>query len=512
MRWRGAPVFGLALTSLALLMWAPAALALSLGDATGAAAFAYSALVTLAAGLLLSVAMRRKAGAQEAQAAGEFLTLLAILALLPLAAAAPVAAASPLLPFEAAYFEMVSMLTTTGATVFDKPGETSAAIHLWRVIVAGFGGFVALTMAWALLAPRNLGGFEVQGDSGRSTAIGRLAGDPVWAGGRPAEAAGDRLTAAIASVLPVYLGLIALIALALSGLGHPPLEAFGAAVGLLSTSGVRVADGPVFAASGFGGEAVAAAALILAATRHTCGGVGKSPFDFKMMGTDPELRLLGIVVVAVAVWLHARHWLGALDLDGTEAQGENAVRALWGALFTTLSFVTTTGYLSADWAAARAWSGLDNPPLILLGLAIMGGGVATTAGGVKLLRAYALYRHGARELERLVRPSSIQGAKAGRRGLRREGALIAWVFVMLFIVALALAMLGVSLTGLAFEPGLAASVAALSNTGPLFPAMTGGSWFTGMTPEARAVLVVAMIVGRVEILALFAMLSGGSWR
>jgi Trk-type K+ transport system membrane component len=42
--------------------------------------------------------------------------------------------------------------------------------------------------------------------------------------------------------------------------------------------------------------------------------------------------------------------------------------------------------------------------LLLMGLALMGGGVATTAGGVKLLRVYALYKHGAREMERLVHP------------------------------------------------------------------------------------------------------------
>ncbi len=511
MRWRGAPVFGLALIALAALMAAPAALAFAEGDARGASAFGYSALVTLAAGFLLSLAMRRRADGREAPASGEFLTLLAILALCPLAAAAPVAAAAPALAFEAAYFEMVSMITTTGATVFDRLGETSGAIRLWRVLVAGFGGFIALVMAWALLAPRSLGGFEVRGDQGRSAAIGRLAGDPVWAGGRPVEAAGDRLSAAIRSVAPVYAGLIAALSLIFSALGHAPMQAFAGAVGLMSTSGVRVTDGPAFATSGFAGEAVAAVALILAVTRHTYGGTGRPPFEFGAMRTDPELRLLAAVVLTVTIWFHLRHWLGALDLAAGAEQGD-AFRAFWGALFTTLSFATTTGYHSADWEAARAWSGLGNPALILLGLAIMGGGVATTAGGVKLLRAYALYRHGARELERLVRPSSIQGAKEGRRGLRREGAQIAWVFVMLFIIALAFAMLGVSLTGLAFEPGLAASVAAITNTGPLFPTMTGGSWLTSLKPEARGVLVVAMIVGRVEILALIAMMNAESWR
>ena len=510
MRWRGAPVLGLALMALAALMTAPTIYAFALGGGPVAAAFGYSAVVTFAAGLLLTVAMRRRGGG-EPHAAGEFLTLLAVLALCPVAAAAPIAAASPLLTWEAAWFEMVSMLTTTGATVFDRLGEAHPAVLLWRVVVCWFGGLIALTMAWALLAPRGLGGFEVQGDRARSIAVGRLAGDPVWAGGRAKEAAGDRLAAAIRSVAPVYAGLTIMLALIFSALGQNPLQALAASVGVLSTSGVKVSDGPAFAASGFPGEAAAAVFLFLAATRHTYGGTGGRPFDIGAMRADPEIRLLAAVVVGVTLWFHLRHWLGALDLEAGGA-GQGALRAFWGAFFSVLSFATTTGYLSADWAAARTWSGMDNPPLILLGLAMMGGGIATTAGGVKLLRAYALYRHGARELERLVRPSSISGAKDGRRGLRREGAQIAWVFIMLFIIGLAATMLALSLTGIGFEPGLAASVSAITNTGPLFPAMTGGSWLTSVQPEARAVLAATMILGRVELLALIAMLNEDIWR
>ena len=189
------------------------------------------------------------------------------------------------------------------------------------------------------------------------------------------------------------------------------------------------------------------------------------------------------------------------------------MRAAWGAFFTVLSFATTTGYESAHWGAARAWSGLENPSLILFGLAMIGGGVATTAGGIKLLRAYALLNHGSREMERLVRPSSIAGSGARKRGLRREGAQIAWIFVMLYLVSLALTMLALSLTGMRFEDALAAAIAALTNTGPVFSATTeDASWLTAVSAEGRAVLVVAMVLGRVELLALIAMINPDNWR
>ncbi|WP_340109280.1 potassium transporter TrkG [Pikeienuella sp. HZG-20] len=508
MSWRGVPVFGGVLVTLAVLMLGPALFAALRGDWSVAAAFGYSAGVTAIVGCLLIAALFRRL--DHASAVGEFTVLIATLAFTPVAAAIPVAAAAPLLSFEAAYFEMVSMITTTGATVFERLDEVHPAILLWRGIIAWLGGLVALVMAYALLAPRGLGGFEVRGDRGRSAALGRLVGSPVWAGGAPVEAAGDRLTAAIRSVLPVYSGLSFCLMLLLMMLGHAPLNAAVLAAGTLSTSGVSTGANASFISSGFAGELTIAVFLVLAATRHTYGGTGQRPLRLTGLSEDPEMRILFIVVIGTGGWIYVRHWLGVLELE--DGAGAGSLRALWGGLFTTLSFATTTGYLSADWESARAWSGLDNPSLIFIGLAIMGGGIATTTGGVKLLRAYALFKHSAREMERLVRPSSVSSSRAGKRGLRREGAEIAWVFVMLFLVTLALAMLALSLTGMSFEVGLSAAVAALSNTGPLFPATTGRSWLTSVSAEGRGVLVVVMVLGRVEILALIAMLNTDNWR
>ncbi len=508
MAWRGLPVFGLFLVVLAAAMLAPALLALGQGETKVAAAFGYGALITAAAGAGVTVAMRGRA---ESGAFGEFGALLAILLLAPIAAAAPVAIALPQLGFEAAWFEMVSMITTTGATVFDRPSHTPAAVLVWRALVAWLGGLVALVAAWSILAPRGLGGFEVRADEGRSAPVGRLAGAPAWAGGRDAEAASDRLAGALRSVLPVYLGLTIALGLALAACGAPALYAAGTAAGILSTTGVALSDGPALAAAGTAGEAVAALALGLAVTRHAYGGVGRAPFRFREMRRDPEMRLLGAAVLIVTGVLYLRHFAGALDLPDAGAS-VTALRTLWGGFFTTLSFATTTGYLSQDWEAARSWSGLDNPTLVFLGLAAMGGGIATTAGGIKLLRVYALLKHSAREMEKLTSPGSVASRGVGGRAIRREGAQIAWVFVMLYVVTLAATMLGLGLTGLSFERGLAASVAALSNTGPLYNAMTDASWLTSLKPEARRVLAAAMIVGRIEILALVAMINRDIWR
>ncbi len=143
-------------------------------------------------------------------------------------------------------------------------------------------------------------------------------------------------------------------------------------------------------------------------------------------------------MICVPFLLFGRHFLAAFDVDETGNLLE-ALKALWGGAFTVLSFLSTTGFESADWRTARDWSGLGTPGLDSAGSVAGRAGVwPPPQAGVKLLRVYALYLNGRREMERLVHPSSVGRAGAGNRRIRREGAFIAWIFFMLFAISLAL--------------------------------------------------------------------------
>ncbi|WP_374637048.1 potassium transporter TrkG, partial [Paracoccus sp. (in: a-proteobacteria)] len=205
---------------------------------------------------------------------------------------------------------------------------------------------------------------------------------------------------------------------------------------------------------------------------------------------------------------------------------DSAASAAWGGMFTGLSYLTTTGWNSIEWQGARNWSGLSSPGLMLAGLAMMGGGVATTAGGVKLLRVYALARHSERELEKIVHPSSIGGGGMLARRLRREGAYLAFIFFMLFATTLAVVVLMISVQQIEFDSATILSIAALTNTGPLAGAipltpvfqgsagMAGAPWqgWAGLPAATKAILAGGMIVGRLETLVILALLSPEYWR
>ncbi|WP_294928036.1 TrkH family potassium uptake protein [uncultured Paracoccus sp.] len=488
----------------ALAMLVPAAYSLALGDGRMAGTFAISAGVLLALAAVTGLAAPAAVGTRAM-----LLNLLAAVTLVPVILAVPLWIALPETGLFNAWWEMVSCLTTTGASLHE-PQSLDAPLHLWRALVGWLGGLFMLVAATAIMAPLRIGGFEIVPDRGH-----RL-GAPRAGGADPAM----RILQAGAAVAPVYAGLTLGLWVLLLMLGDPGLAALGRAMGTLSTSGILVA--PV--ASGIAGEVAVFAFLILALSRRFWPG-GAELRSSETLRHDPELRLAAGVVVLVALILLARHFIEVIEAPdpGHAGQPVRALAAAWGGLFNALSYLTTTGWNSVEWPGARQWSGFDSPGLLLAGLAIMGGGVATAAGGVKLLRVHALAAHALREMEKLPHPHSVGGGGRTARWMRGEGAFLAFVFFMLFALSLAVIVSLLSLQRIEFEDATILAIAALTNTGQLAgtlslaPVIEGGAgtpWggWAGLPAFARTILAGAMILGRIETLALLALFNPEIWR
>lgn len=484
----------------ALAMLVPAAHAAAIRDWHTGRAFLFPALLFLM--LTGMVGMASVGGRVTQPARSHLLALLGTFTLLPMMLAVPFAEAVRNTGYYNAWWEMVSSLTTTGASLFD-PQRLPASAHLWRALVGWLGGFFMLVAGISILAPMNLGGFEVL----NATRPG--AGE--YAGAQSGHAASERLVRHTLTLLPVYGGLTLILWAVLVISGQSGFVAACHAMATLSTSGISPVGGLSQGGGGFKAEALVFLFLFLALSRRIYPDAGFRSRPRELL-RDPEIAFGLALVLVVPGALFLRHWIGALEVD--EVQDFRAsLEAAWGSVFTVMSFLTTTGFESAGWTDARVWSGLSTPGLVLAGLAIIGGGVATTAGGVKLYRVYALYRHGERELEKLVHPNSVGGSGAVARRLRREGAQIAWVFFALFALSIAVTMLALSLAGLNFTQSTVMSIAALSNTGPLaaVAAEQPLSW-AAMGDGAKSVLAAAMVLGRLETLAIIALLNPEMWR
>ena len=486
------------------LMLLPALHALLLGNMHVARSFASAGVLGLAAVAGVGLAISGRVADRESTDARNLASLLLAYLALPLYLAIPFHEAVRTTSFLDAYVEMVSSLTTTGATMFGAPGRIVDSLHLWRALVAWAGGLLIWVSASAILAPMSLGGFEVtvRAEPGQDDALlGR------FQRARPAR----RLARGVRTLAPVYAGLTLALWGVLMLADERPLVALIHAMGTLSTSAVSPIGGVQNAGSGLMGEMAIFVFLIFALSRLTFSSDTVSMVRPGLVN-DPEFRLGVAIVTIVTLVLFLRHWIGSIELDDA-ARAPEALRALWGAVFTVLSFLSTTGFESADWQAARDWSGLGTPGLILMGLAMIGGGVATTAGGVRLLRVYALYLHAQREFERLVHPSSVGRAPDNGRRIRKQGAYIAWIFFMLFALSLTAVTALFAMAGIDFEAALILALAGLSTTGPLIQSATDTPIsLVALTPGAKAAFAGAMILGRLETLALIAVLNPAGWR
>lgn len=485
----------------AAAMLLPGVHALAAGDTGIAKAFLFSGLLALVVVAMIAIALqgRRPRDPERSQLA----SLAGAYVVLPLLLAVPFRQAVPDATYAEAWFEMLSCLTTTGATLYDRPGQLAPSLHLWRVLVGWLGGFLMLVGAAALLAPLNLGGAEVM--------TGRVPGRGLGPGGAREGGAGGRLARQAKLLFPAYAGLTLALWALLSMAGMSSFTALGFAMSTLASSGITPGTDLPAAAPGLAVEAMIFGFLCLSLSRRCLPG-GPLIDRTRPFLRDPEIRTAAAILIPVTGVLFLRLVWAAAAQGSVEGPAE-VLGALWAAMFMSLSFLTTSGFELGGWRDSLAWSGLSTPGLVLAGLAMAGGGIATTAGGLKLLRVYALTRHAERELHRFVHPSSVGGGGEVERRLRGDGAFAAWIFFMLYTLTLAVSIGALALADLPFDHALVLSIAAISTTGPLAAvAVEAPIRYAELGDGVRAVLAAGMVLGRLEVLAVLALLAPTAWR
>ena len=216
----------------------------------------------------------------------------------------------------------------------------------------------------------------------------------------------------------------------------------------LSTSAVSPVGGIAGAQSGRLGE-LAIALFLLPAVSHR----GFSFEARRRAGprlSDPQIQLMLITVLGVTAVLFLRSFVGAAEIDRQDNLLA-AMRAVWGSVFTVLSFLTTTGFVSEDWqrhaALVRPARARHHPP---------------RRRGDGRRHRHHRRRDQAPAPLRALPPRAARDGQArppesvGRRGqgdalISRGGARIAFIFLMLTLIALALVMLALAATGLSFQ-------------------------------------------------------------
>ena len=374
-----------------------------------------------------------------------------------------------------AVFEATSSLTTTGATALFNLDQVSVSILGWRAWLQWLGGLGTLMSIIVVLAPSGAGG----------TPVLRLGGD-----------AQQIMKNRVRGVLAAYLGMtVACFALLLAA-GLPTFDAFALTLSTVSTGGMMPRSGSL---SDYGAplaEWVIGVFMLLGATSlvwHRLVATGR-------LGRSVTLLESG-ALTALAVGLGI-----AYAVAFAYAAGSGTVLAPLTALregfVTAVSLVTTTGFEARNAGAA----------VLPLGLAMMviliGGGMFSTAGGLKLYRLVLMARHSATELEHIIYPHAVHTDQIGRFSYDAQAMRAIWTALVLFLVVWSLVALVLAGAGLPPEAALAAALSASANAGPVyeFGWALPQLWprYGDMNALSTYALSFAMIAGRLEVIGLVA--------
>jgi trk system potassium uptake protein TrkH len=442
--------------------------------------FAAAAILTIFAGSVTVLACansdRRGMGVQES-----FLLATGVWAVFPFFGAIPFWLGTPHVSFTDAFFEAMSALTTTGATVLTGLEFLPPGVLLWRGMLQWFGGLGIVIVAMVFLPTLKVGGMQIF----RSEAFDTL--------GKILPRAGEIAF----SLTTIYATLTFLCFMGYVFTGQNTFDALVHAMTTCSTGGMANTDAS-FGALGGPTHYVAVVFMVLAALPFV-------RFLQLAQGTarplyrDTQIHGFLLVIGGFTVVLSLYYALRA------EGPFEPAFREV---LFNVTSIATGTGYSSADY---DTWGPMAVTMFFVIGL--IGGCSGSTACSVKIFRYQLLLAAISAEVKRLHSPNRVITPRYDGRPVSGEVLNSVMAFFMFFYLSLAVTAVLLVMMGLTPITAISGAATAIANIGPgLGPEIGPAGNFAGLPDAAKWLLSAAMLVGRLELMSVLVIFTAAFWR
>jgi trk system potassium uptake protein len=382
-----------------------------------------------------------------------------------------------------ALFESASGITTTGATVLVGLDDMPRSLLFYRQQLQWFGGMGLIVLGIAVLPMLGIAGMQLY----KAETPGPLKEEKLT----------PRLTETARALWLIYFTLTLACAAGYWLAGMTPFDAVAHSLTTVSTGGFSTHDASMGYFDSPAIEAVAVLFMLLAAVNfgvHYLVWIDRNPLQYLR---DVEARaFLGFVAAVVLL-------VGLiLYLEGLYDQLQAGLR---DAAFEVVSIVTSTGFGTADFAH---WPGFL--PLLLIYISFVGGCGGSTAGGMKVIRVLLMVKQGAQEVRQLIHPHAVIPLRLGRRIVDPRLARSVWGFFALYTVVVATLTLLMIHAGLAPLDAFSAVATCLNNLGPGLGEVA--YTFQSVSDLGKLLGVVAMLLGRLEILTILVILSPAFWR
>ncbi|WP_148288505.1 TrkH family potassium uptake protein [Ilumatobacter nonamiensis] len=374
-----------------------------------------------------------------------------------------------------ALFESISGFTTTGATVTPDIEATSRGLLFWRSLTQWMGGMGVIVLVVAVLPTVGSGGMSLM---------------QAEAPGPTGERLTPRVRETARRLWAVYIGFTVVLAAAYAAAGMSVYDAISHSFTTVSTGGFSPYQSSLGHYQSAEIEWIAIVAMFLAGGSFTLY-YRALRSDVKPLLVSTEFRIYALVVAGATLWAYV-----------TAGRGEGSGTGFRDALFTMTSTITTTGYVTTEYGL---WSQAAQALiLILLPIGAMAG---STAGGVKILRVMAVSSFAHREALKHLHPRLVRPVRVGRGILSDDVAGKVVGFLVLALVIFGGGSFFIAATGPDMITSFSASATSFGNVGPGLGALDHGGDFLAIPRPGRAIAMVQMLLGRLEIYPVILALS-----
>ncbi len=391
----------------------------------------------------------------------------------------------PGLSFTDAYFETVSGLTTSGATVLSNLDTLAPSINFWRCLLVWFGGMGLIVLAVAILPLLGVGGRQIF----KAETPGPMKDAKLT----------PRITETAKGLWVVYalISAACVVAYWLAGMSW-----FDAVVHMFSTMGL---GGFSSHDASFGHwnspaiEAVAIVFMLIASLSFGTHFLALRARSLASYRTDPEAGwCLGVIFVScIGIALY----LLAMDVY------PDFMTALRYASFNVVSIASTTGYASTDYNLWPIFA-----PMWMLFLCSFVSCSGSTGGGIKMIRAQLLYKQVYREFIKLLHPSSVTPLKLGGQIIENKVIFSVLAFLFIYIACIVTLTLAMMASGLDEVTSFSAVVASINNTGPGLNKVGPATTFEVLSDFQTWICTFAMLIGRLELFTVLIVFTPVFWR
>ena len=378
------------------------------------------------------------------------------------------------------FFESMSGITTTGATVISNIDTLPESVLFYRQMLQWMGGMGLIVLAIAVMPLLGIGGGQIY-----KTEIPGAMGE---------QRLTPRIKETAQALWSIYLGLTILCALLYYLGGMSAFDAISHAMSTVAIGGFSTHDESIGYFNSSTIEIICIIFMLLSAfsfTLHYFAIYKRKPLKYFY---DPEFRFFFSILLLV---LAASLFINSF----TDYENSPNFKEI---IFHSVSMITTTGFSTSD---TSDWP-LSVSFLLLVG-AFVGACSGSVGGGVKSWRVMIMLNHAYSNIMKMIHPNSVISLKIGSRSVDDEVATSVWGFFSIYVISFMILLLAVLTSGLDLESAFSAVGACLNNLGPGLGAVSEN--YSNISSFTKSILAFAMLLGRLEIFTLLVILTPMFW-